>query len=108
MTLEQYLKNRRKKLKYAQGDVARMLGLTSPQFISNLERLRCTWPVKDFLLLSEIFDTPVETMIKMRVEDVKREITSEIEKQKHIAAYKERYRKLTSLQRRIAECNTKK
>lgn len=78
MTLELFLKKRRKNKSMTQADLAKHLGLKSPQFISNTERGRCQWPHTYFKKLSTKLDVDMDILIKLRVKDFKDRLEVEV------------------------------
>ncbi len=55
MNLGQFLKTKREKASLSQGDVAKKLKYTSPQFISNWEREVSSPPIKVIKQLSSLY-----------------------------------------------------
>ncbi len=78
MTLEQTLKQKRIDKKLTQGKLAKKLSLESPQFVSNIERGLCGWPVAMFPLLKKLLGVSVKEMIDMRGEDYKAQMTKQL------------------------------
>jgi transcriptional regulator with XRE-family HTH domain len=74
MTLETLLKKKRIKLERSQKDLAMYLGYGSSQFVSNAERGKCKWPLKNFKLLSKFLEVELETMIKLRAVDFRHDL----------------------------------
>jgi transcriptional regulator with XRE-family HTH domain len=66
--------------KLSQGAVANKLGYGSSQFISNVERGLCLFPVKKFKKLAKVLDIDVELLVSAYMADVKEFINSEITK----------------------------
>lgn len=81
MTLEKYLQDRRIEMGLSQGDLAKKLGLESPQYISNCEREKCTWSVYHFVKLSKILEADPYAMVNMRAADVRNDLLKEVRKQ---------------------------
>jgi len=56
---------------WSQTDVALKLGLRQGQFISNVERAKCSIPVYFVPTVSEIIDVPIPVIIDAMVQDYK-------------------------------------
>lgn len=55
-----YLNAKRKAAGLSQGQVARSLGYSSPQFISNIERGLCSPPLKKLRTMIQLYQVPGE------------------------------------------------
>lgn len=77
-TLGSYLKESRKKAGWTQWDVAKKLGYSSPQFISNVERGLCELPLSKIKKLREALnldrDTLIHLLLKPRIARLRREL----------------------------------
>ena len=80
--LTRLIKNRREKLEISQGDIARCLGLTNCQMISNIERGEAEYPPKHFKKLSKLLKMKVDLLINMGLDDYQRYLLKEIQKAK--------------------------
>ena len=65
MYLGDYLKSKRENASLSQGDVAKKLKYTSPQFISNWERGISSPPIKTLRLLSELYKVSTDELFKL-------------------------------------------
>ena len=65
MNLGDYLKSKRENASLSQGDVAKKLKYTSPQFISNWERGISSPPIKTLRLLSELYKVSTDELFKL-------------------------------------------
>ena len=65
MNLGEYLKSKRENASLSQGDVAKKLKYTSPQFISNWERGVSSPPIKTLKLLSELYKVSTDELFKL-------------------------------------------
>jgi transcriptional regulator with XRE-family HTH domain len=59
---------------FSQGSVAKKLGYSSPQFISNIERGLCSFPIKKCKKLCKILDLPYDLLKQAYVADLSEEI----------------------------------
>ena len=64
--ISDYLKDKRVASGLTQRELARKLGYTNPQFISNWERGICYPPLKQIKVLCLLLDIPVKT-VKMKM-----------------------------------------
>jgi transcriptional regulator with XRE-family HTH domain len=58
-----FLKNKRVQKQLTQGQVAKLMGYSSPQFISNIERGVCSPPLKSLKKIASIYEIPEEELI---------------------------------------------
>lgn len=65
MTLSKFIKKRRKELNITQLQMALEMGFTNGQYISNVERGLCSWPIKRCAQLAQILRTPKSEIINM-------------------------------------------
>ena len=61
--LGSYLKDKRSSKGLTQSDVARKLGYSTPQFISNIERGLCAPPVKNLKVLVKLYKLDPEELL---------------------------------------------
>jgi len=71
MKLNAHILSRRKQMCLTQMQLARALGHTTPQFVSNCDRNRCTYPVKSFIKLSKTLNISLDKLLFLRVQDYK-------------------------------------
>lgn len=67
--LGSFLKEARVKAGLSQGEVAKRLGYTSPQFISNFERGIASPPCKNLKTLVELYDLQPNQLVQIMYED---------------------------------------
>jgi len=83
--LSKFLKEKRIQAGLSQGDVAKKLGYTSPQFISNWERGLARPPVTTIRKLAQIYkidtDEMFDVVLKSTVDDLTVELTEKFYKQ---------------------------
>lgn len=60
-----YLKNKRIEAGYTQAEIAKKLGYSTPQFISNFERGLCSPPLKNLKVLVKMYNIPAEHIIDL-------------------------------------------
>ena len=81
MSLGQFLKSNREKVSLSQGDVAKKLKYTSPQFISNWEREVSSPPIKVLKQLSDLYkvnsDEVFNLILSHSVNQLKANLTHE-------------------------------
>ena len=65
MTLGQFLKSKRENASMSQGDVAKKLKYTSPQFISNWERGVSSPPIKVLKQLSGLYKISTDELFNL-------------------------------------------
>ena len=63
--LGRYLKQRRIRAGLTQSEVAKKLGYSTPQFISNFERGLCSPPLKNLKVLVKLYSLDVEEVMKL-------------------------------------------
>ncbi len=73
-SLNRYLRDRRKQLGMSQADIAKELGYSSPQFVSNWERGLVSPPLTSLARLMQILKVPRQTMIDLILEDTRKEL----------------------------------
>ncbi len=76
-SLGDYLRRRRLASGLSQMDVARTLGYASAQFISNWERGLCYPPLDTLYKLIPIYALKQETLLRLMLEDTKRNLTED-------------------------------
>lgn len=64
-SLGNYLKRKRVEAGITQSDVAKRLGYSTPQFISNIERGLCSPPLKNLRVLVKMYRIPVSEIMKL-------------------------------------------
>ncbi|MBY0316999.1 MAG: helix-turn-helix transcriptional regulator [Bdellovibrionales bacterium] len=69
-----FLKKKRVESGLSQWDVAQKLGYSSPQFVSNWERCKCSPAIESFKGLSNLYEISFEIMVKMYLNDQKQMI----------------------------------
>ena len=74
------IKQKRTELNLSQTDLSRLIGFSSTngQFVSNIERGRCQFPVKMVKKLSEVLMVSEETIIELMTLDYKKSLMSEV------------------------------
>ncbi len=86
MDLSKFLKEKRLQAGLSQGVVAKKLGYTSPQFISNWERGLSQPPVVTLRKIAQIYNISsnemFDVMLKATIEHVTTELTEKFYKQK--------------------------
>ena len=68
-TLGSYLKEKRTAAKLTQLEVARKLGYSSPQFISNFERGLCSPPLKQLKKITKLYKINPNEIIEFMMND---------------------------------------
>lgn len=58
----------------SQAALAKILGYSSPQFISNIERGRCEIPVSKFKLLAKKIKIPIRKLIEYKLANSERRL----------------------------------
>ncbi len=76
--LAAFLKEKRIAAGLTQSEVAKKLGYSSPQFVSNWERGLANPPVFVLRDLTKMYKVPVEQMCDLIVEDFKQELQREL------------------------------
>lgn len=66
-----FLKEARLKKGLTQGQAAKELGLTSPQYISNIERGLCPASLETILKLIEVYDLKPAKLVELMTQDFK-------------------------------------
>lgn len=64
-----YLKQKRQETRITQKEVAKKLGYTSPQFVSNFERGLCAPPLKNLKSLVKLYRIQPEEIIDLIVKE---------------------------------------
>lgn len=86
MNLSKFLKEKRLEAGLSQGTVAKKLGYTSPQFISNWERGLSQPPVATLRKIAQLYNISVndmfDIMLKATIEQITAELTEKFYKQK--------------------------
>ncbi len=75
--LSEFLKEKRVTAGLTQSEVARKLGYSSPQFVSNWERGLANPPVFVLRDLTKMYKVPADQMFELLVEDVKADLHRE-------------------------------
>jgi transcriptional regulator with XRE-family HTH domain len=75
--LSEFLKNKRVEAGLTQSEVARKLGYSSPQFVSNWERGLANPPVFILKDLTKMYKVPAEKMFDMLVDEVRESLHKE-------------------------------
>lgn len=73
-----YLKDARIKSGLSQNDVAKKLGYTSPQFISNFERGLSSPPLKNLKTLVELYDLSQDDLVSVIFQEQERVLNENI------------------------------
>lgn len=77
-TIAKLIKDARKKSGLTQAELAKELGYTSPQFISNWTRGLAEPPPKVYKQLGALLDVPVEKLIRAHLEEYKQKLIEKI------------------------------
>ena len=77
-SLNKYLRDRRKELHLSQADLAKELGYSSPQFVSNWERGLVSPPLASLARLMELLKIPRQTVIDLILEDTRKELDAHL------------------------------
>ncbi|HEY8270411.1 MAG TPA: helix-turn-helix transcriptional regulator [Pseudobdellovibrionaceae bacterium] len=78
--LSAFLKDKRLLAGLSQGEVAKKLGYTSPQFVSNWERGLSDPPIRTLRKISTLYDVPLEEMHRVTLDATIQKVTEEIRK----------------------------
>jgi transcriptional regulator with XRE-family HTH domain len=70
--INSFLKEARIKKGLTQGEIAKHLGLTSPQYISNIERGLCSASLETLLVLIQLYDLKATKVIDVLLADYRR------------------------------------
>ena len=81
--LGRYFKQRRIELKLNQIDVARHLGYSSSQMVSNWERGRCSPPIEKLYELAQLLAIPKQAIMDLVLLDVKRKLEQIVTRNPH-------------------------
>lgn len=77
-TLENYVKNMRIKKGVTQDELGSKIGHLNGQAISNWEKGKATIPAKHFKIISKVLGVSVEVLKDRRVEDMRRDLESQV------------------------------
>lgn len=77
-----FLKKARQSRKYSQGDVAKVLGYSSAQFISNLERGISPPPLKVLKVLVKLYDVKPDEVMRVIEDEQRRQLKENLAKLK--------------------------
>lgn len=80
LSLGNFLKDKRIESGFSQNEIAAELGYTSAQFISNWERGLCSPPMNIMHKLIKIFKIDPNQLLKLMLEDSRRELTENFNK----------------------------
>lgn len=80
MKLEQYLKQIREEKGITQKELAHACRFEQAQSISNIERGNCKLPEHHFATFSRLLGVPLDTMIEIRTNDYRAELTKTLVK----------------------------
>lgn len=75
-----YVKQKREDAGLSQKQVAEQLGYSTPQFISNWERGISMPPIKSVKKLADIYQTSVEEIFNLLLEDTLLQVTNDFKK----------------------------
>jgi transcriptional regulator with XRE-family HTH domain len=75
--LAEYLKNKRVHAGLTQSDVARKMGYSSPQFVSNWERALARPPVTVLKELTKLYKVSADEVFRMLLGEVETELKTE-------------------------------
>lgn len=78
MELAKFLKEKRKQAGFSQGEIAKKLGYTSPQFVSNWERGLCRPPVATLRKIAQIYNISLNEMFEVILESTIGEVTMDL------------------------------
>ena len=84
-TLNDYLKQKRLDTGLSQLDVAKVLGYSSPQFVSNWERGLVSPPLETIAVLIELYKLPSGEVISRILEETKEHLESSLSTRKRKA-----------------------
>ena len=84
-TLNDYLKQKRLDSNLSQLDVAKVLGYSSPQFVSNWERGLVSPPLETIAVLIELYKIPANEVISRILEETKEHLESSLSPRKRKA-----------------------
>lgn len=76
--LNKYLRDKRRENGYKQKDVAKLLNLSSPQFISNYERNICNVPFPMLQNLIDLYKLDTAEVVEIMVKDHKNHILTNL------------------------------
>lgn len=83
MMLAEFLKQKRLNAGLSQGAVAKKLGYTSPQFVSNWERGLSEPPIGTLRKIASIYNIPHDEMFDVVLKTTLRNVTEELTKKFH-------------------------
>jgi len=82
-TLSVFLRDKRLKAGISQGEVARTLGYTSPQFVSNWERGLSEPPIATLKKLASLYSVPLDEMFEVVMEATLEKVKAELHAKFH-------------------------
>ncbi len=74
ITLGNHLKKKRLESGISQMEVARKLGYTSPQFVSNVERGLCSFPLNKLKILVDLYQLDREQLTQIILTEHEKEV----------------------------------
>lgn len=78
MELSKFLKEKRLQAGLSQGDVAKKLGYTSPQFVSNWERGLSQPPVATLRKIAQIYNISANDMFEVTLKATIEQVTTDL------------------------------
>lgn len=81
-TLSNYLKEKRVESGLSQLDVAKVLGYSSPQFVSNWERGLVSPPLETIAVLVELYKIPANEVIEYILKETRSYLEANLKKRK--------------------------
>jgi transcriptional regulator with XRE-family HTH domain len=82
--LAAYLRKKRRQAGLTQSDVAKKLGYSSPQFVSNWERGLSDPPVETLRKISDIYNIPLDEIHQLFLKATVQKITSTLRKRRRV------------------------
>jgi len=73
------IKSYRELANLSQAELAKKLGYTSPQFVSNIERGLSEMPTKKLKLLQKVLNIPTQKLIAMKLKPVRARLEKALE-----------------------------
>lgn len=73
------IKSYRELANLSQAELAKKLGYTSPQFVSNIERGLSEMPTKKLKLLQKVLNIPTQKLIAMKLKPIKERLQKALE-----------------------------
>lgn len=80
--LGHYLREKRETAGFTQAEIARKLGYSSPQFISNFERGLCSPPLKNLKVLVKLYKVEPGEVIRLILDEQRTVLSSALGKAK--------------------------